>query len=403
MRALLIAVCLALAAVVAHAQQKPPTVRPEVGKPLQAAIEALKGRRAKEALARVREAQAVADKTPYENYLVTRVLGQAAAAAGDNATAASALENASNSSAAPENERLQLLAGAASAYYATKDYGKAASLATRYFQHGGTDKAMRTVYVQSLYLGGNYSGAARELASDVEAEERSGKTPTEEQLQLLANAYLQGKETAGYGRTMEKLVTYYPKRDYWLTVLHNVITRSGFNERLAIDVARLKLELGVMRGADEYLDYAQMALIDGFPQEATRVIDKGYAAGVLGTGPEAARHKRLKDLAAKSLAEDKKTMAQAGPSGAKDDKTLFNEGFNFVLHGNADKGLGMMQQAMRTGAGFRRPDHAKLQLAYAHHVAGQNDKAIQTFKSVQGTDGAAALARLWVIRLSRTS
>jgi hypothetical protein len=401
MRALLLCLCLALAGIAA-AQQKPPTVRPEVGKPLQAAVDALKARRAKEALARVREAQAVPEKTPYENYLVTRVLGQAAAAAGDNATAATALENAANSSAAPENERVQLLAAAASAYYGAKDYSKAAGIATRYFQHGGTDKAIRTIYVQSLYLGGNYAGASRELASDVEAEERAGKNPPEEQLQLLANAYLQSKDTAGYARAMEKLVSYYPKRDYWLNVLHNVVTRSGFNERLAIDVARLKLDLGVMKSADEYLDYAQMALIEGFPQEATRVIDKGYAAGVLGVGQDAARHKRLKDLAAKNLAEDKKTLAEAG-AGTKDDKTLFNEGFNRVLHGQADKGLGMMQQAMKTGAGFRRPDHAKLQLAYAYHVAGQNEKALQTFKTVQGTDGAAALARLWVIRLSRTS
>ncbi|MFN2644610.1 MAG: hypothetical protein ABR570_06445 [Burkholderiales bacterium] len=402
MRALLAALLLALAAV-ASAQQKPPTVRPEVGKPLQAAIEALKARRAKEALARVREAQAVPDKTPYESYLVTRVLGQAAAAAGDNASAASALESAASSGAAPENERVQLFAGAASAYYGAKEYGKAAAAATRYFQHGGTDKAIRTIYVQSLYLGGNYPGAARELAADVEAQERASKNPSEEQLQLLANAYLQSKDTAGYSRTMEKLVSYYPKRDYWLSVLHNVVTRSGFNERLAIDVARLKLDLGVMRSADEYVDYAQMALIEGFPLEATRVIDKGYAAGVLGTGPETARHKRLKDLAAKNLAEDKKAMTEAGASSAKDDKTLFNEGFNYVLHGNTEKGLDMMQRAMKTGAGFRRPDHAKLQLGYAYRVAAQNEKALQTFKTVQGTDGAAALARLWVIRLSRSS
>ena len=401
MRALLVAFALALAGL-AVAQPKPPTVRPEVGKPLQAAVEALKARRAKDALARVREAQAVPDKTPYENYLVTRVLGQAHAAAGDNAAAAKALEDAAASSAAPESERVQLLAGAASAYYASKEYGKAASLATRYLEHGGTDKAIRTVYVQSLYLSGNYSAASRELAADVEAEERAGKNPPEEQLQLLANAYLQSKDSAGYSRTMERLVALYPKRDYWLSVLHNVVTRPGFNDRLAIDVSRLKLDVGLMRTADEYLDYAQMSLIEGFPLEASRVIDKGYAAGVLGTGPEAARHKRLKDLAAKNLAEDKKAMAQ-GASGTKDDKALFNEGFNYVLHGNSQKGLDMMQEAMKTGAGFRRPDHAKLQLAYAQHLAGQNEKAVQTFKTVQGTDGAAALARLWVIRLSKAS
>jgi hypothetical protein len=62
-----------------------------------------------------------------------------------------------------------------------------------------------------------------------------------------------------------------------------------------------------------------------------------------------------------------------------------------------------MQEALKTGVGFRRPDHAKLQLGYAYHLAGQNEKALQMFKSVQGTDGAAALARLWVLKLSRSS
>jgi hypothetical protein len=404
MRALLFAVLVAFGAV-ALAQEKGTTVRPEVGKPLQAAIDLLKQRKGKEALAQARSAQAVPDKTPYETYLVTRVLGQAAAAAGDGATAASALESAAGSSAAPEAERRQLLAAAAGQYYGIKEYGKAAAAATRYFQFGGTDKSIRTIYVQSLYLGGNFGGAAREIASDVEAEERLGKTPPEEELQLLANAYLQAKDNAGYGRAMEKLVTYYPKRDYWLNVLANVVTRQGYNDRLQIDVARLKMDTGTMRTADEYLDFAQLSLIEGFPIEATRVIEKGYAEKVLGTGADAARHQRLRDLAAKNLAEDRKAVAEAEkqPISSKDGKTLFNEGFNLVLHGKTDKGLVMMQEGIKTGGGFRRPDHAKLQLGYAYYVAGRKERAVEMFKTVQGTDGAAALARLWILRLGRSS
>ncbi|HYY61445.1 MAG TPA: hypothetical protein VE756_08660, partial [Burkholderiales bacterium] len=152
---------LALAPLIS-AQEKPPAVRPEVGKPLQAAIDALKAKRGKEALTRAREAQEVPNKTPYETYLVTRVLGQAASAAGEHATAAAALEGAASSAAAPQADRAQLLAAAAGQYYAIKEYAKAAAAATRYFQYGGTDKAIRTIYVQSLYLGGNYGAAARE-------------------------------------------------------------------------------------------------------------------------------------------------------------------------------------------------------------------------------------------------
>jgi hypothetical protein len=49
-----------------------------------------------------------------------------------------------------------------------KEYAKAANVATRYFQSGGRDRAVRTVYIQSLYLGGRPADAARELAGDME-------------------------------------------------------------------------------------------------------------------------------------------------------------------------------------------------------------------------------------------
>src|SRR6266705_3840334 len=377
------------------------TVRPEIGKPIQAAIDLLKSKKGKEALAKVREAQAVGERTPYENYLLERVLGQAAATAGEPSVAARAFENVAASPASPEGERRQFLAAAASQYYVMKNYAKTAELAARYFRDGGTEKSVRTIYVQALYLGNDFASTAKELLKDLEAEERENKAPTEEQLQLLANSCSQIKDAACYGKAMEMLVAHYPKRDYWLSVIYSIATRPGFSERLALDVARIKIETGTMRSAEEYLDAAQLSLQDGFPMEAVRIIDKGYASGVLGTGPEAARHKRLKDMAAKSLAEDKKALARdESPVAVKDGRALFNEGFNYVLLGKPEQGLALMEKGIRDVKAFRRLEHAKLQLGYAFHLAGQNQKAIQILKTVQGADGAAALARLWTIRLS---
>jgi hypothetical protein len=409
MRLCFIGLCwIALTAASALAQEpgaSGPTVRPEIGKPIQAAIELLKSKKGKEALAKVREAQAVGDRTPYENYLVERVLGQAAATAGEPAIAARAFENVATSPGTPEGERRQFLAAAASQYYLVKNYAKTAELAARYFKDGGTEKSVRTIYIQALYLGNDFASAAKELMKDLEADERENKTPAEEQLQLLASSCSQIKDAACYGKAMEMLVAYYPKREYWLSVIYGIATRPGFSERLALDVARLKIETGTMRGADEYLDAAQLALQEGFPMDAVRIIDKGYASGILGAGPEAARHKRLKDMAAKNLADDKKALArEESQSGApKDGRALFNEGFNYVLLGKPEQGLALMEKGIRDAKAFRRLEHAKLQLGYAHHLAGQNQKAIQILKTVQGADGAAALARLWVIRLSRAS
>jgi hypothetical protein len=408
-RPCLIGLCsIALVAASALAQEpgasSGPTVRPEIGKPIQAAIELLKSKKGKEALAKVREAQAVGERTPYENYLVERVLGQAAATAGEPAIAARAFENVATSPTSPEGERRQFLAAAASQYYLVKNYAKTTELAARYFKEGGTEKSMRTIYVQALYLGNDFAGAAKELMKDIEAE-GDNKAPSEEQLQLLASSCSQTKDAACSGKAMEMLVAYYPKREYWLSVIYGIASRPGFSERLALDLARLKIETGTMRGAEEYLDAAQLSLQEGFPMEAVRIIDKGYASGVLGTGAEAARHKRLKDMAAKNLADDKKALAreESQSGAAKDGRALFNEGFNYVLLGKPEQGLALMEKGIRDAKAFRRLEHAKLQLGYAYHLAGQNQKAIQIWKTVQGADGAAALARLWAVRLNRAS
>lgn len=390
----------------AQEQSKGTAVRPEIGKPVQAAADLVKAKRGKEALAKLREAQAIPDKSPYETYLVDRVLGLAAATAGDAATAARAFESVATLPATPEGERRQFVAAAAGQYYAAKDYAKAAELSGRYLRDGGTtDKSMRTIHAQALYLGNNFAGAAKALLTDIEAEEQAGRPPAEEQLQLLANAYLQQHDTTGYAKALEKLVAFYPKPDYWLAVLHSVATRPGFADQLALDVARLKIATGTMRTTAEYFEAAQLSLHAGFPMEAMKIIEQGYASNLLGVGPEADRHKRLQAMVDRDLAEDKKTLVQdnAQPAAGKDGKTFFNEGFNYVLHGKHAKGLEMMEQGLRHGGGFKRPDHAKLQLAYAYHLAGQNQKAIQIFKTAQGTDGAASLARLWIIRLGRAS
>ncbi len=97
------------------------TVRPEIGKPIQAALDLLKHKRGKEALAKVHEAEAVSNKTPYEAYLVERVHAQAAAAAGDAAEAARGFEATAASSAASAGEKLTFLGAAAGQYYLARN------------------------------------------------------------------------------------------------------------------------------------------------------------------------------------------------------------------------------------------------------------------------------------------
>jgi len=394
---------LALAQDQAPAPTAKPTVRPEVGKPIQAALDLLKQKKGKEALAKLREVDSVRDKTAYEDFLTEQVRGQTAAAAGEAGVAARAFEVVAASPLAHEKEKAQFLAAAAGQYYHTKEYAKSADMAGRYFKAGGNDKAMHMLQVQALYLGNNFALAAKELLIDIQTDEQAGRTPPEMQLQMLSSAYEKQQDKAGYAHALEKLLAYYPKKDYWLAAIYGVTSRNGFPDRMALDVTRLRLATNTMRVADDYVNAAQLALQAGFPAEAKRYIDAGYAAGLLGTGADADRHKRLRDLTAKTLAADVKALGQDDPqvTAAKDGQALFNSGLNYVLHGRAEKGLGMMESGISKG-GMKHPEDARLQLGYAYHVAGQSQKAVQVLKKIQGSDGVAGLARLWAIRAGQS-
>jgi tetratricopeptide (TPR) repeat protein len=371
------------------------TVRPEVGKPLQAAESLYKAKKHREALAKVAEAETVADRTPYENYMIQRTRGSIAAAAGDNETAAKAFEAVVASGRATGAEQLKMIQAVAGLYYNAKDYAKAAQWAARYHKEGGTDPATRTLLVQSYFLMNDCASVSR-LVGDPGAE--NGRKPPEQELQILANCFLKQKDSSGYVTAIEKLVTYYPKKEYWTDLLNRVQKKSGFSDRLALDVFRLKLATGNVSTANDYIEMTQLAIQGGFPSEAKSIVDKGYAANVLGTGKEAERHKRLRDLTMKTLEDYTKGRAQAEKD-AQADKSgngLVTIGYNYVAEGAPQKGLAYMEEGIKKG-GLKRPEDSKLLLGVAQLQSGSRSRALQTLKSVQGNDGPADLARLWIL------
>ena len=130
---------------------------------------------------------------------------------------------------------------------------------------------------------------------------------------------------------------------------------------------------------------------------------EGFAKGVLGTGAEADRHKRLRDLANKQTDDDRKTLAddEKAAMAAKDGEASVKVGYAFVTNGDVDKGIAMIEQGIAKG-GLKRAEDAKLHLGMAYLQAGNRAKAAQVLRSVAGTDGAADLARLWMAQGGRS-
>jgi len=372
------------------------SVRAEIGKPLQAAQALMKQGKHKEALAKLREADKVAGKTSNEAYLIERVRAAAASSAGDYGTAADAFEALIASGKLSASERAQFSEGLIGIYMRGGELGKANEAILRQLKNGD-DAKLRGYLMQNYYKQGNIAALETELRN----AEKSGRM-SEDMLGMLANIQLKKNDKAGYVNTIEKMAANYPKAQYWNDLLNRVQGKPGFSGRLAVDVYRLKLANGLLKKPSEYMEMAQLVLQARAPAEALKVIDKGYKAGALGTGPDAARHQRLKDLAEKSLAERNKEAAatEAEFVAAKDNDGLVALGYSLVQAGQTDKGLKMMESAIKAG-GLRYAEEAKLRLGEAYAAAGKKQQAISTLRTVGGKEGTADLARYWIMAINK--
>ncbi len=375
-------------------------VRPEIGKPLQAAGALLKSSKYRDALAKIREVDGVPNKTANETYLIESMRGSAATGVGDNDTIIRSFESVVASGKAPAATQLKYIEALAGAHYRARDYAATNKWASRYLREGGGNSQMRTLLIQSYFQSGDFSNSAKESLIDIQADERAGRTPSEEKLQLLANSYLRQKNTAGYIATIEKLLNYYPKKSLWADVISRLQRKPGFSDRLALDVYRMQLATGNLTAANDYMEMSQLALQAGFPGEAKKVVDEGYTNGALGKGAEVDRQKRLRDLVEKRVAENQKVLAsgaeETAANAAKDGNALVSLGYNLYSSGQAAKGIGMMEAGIKKGE-LKRPDDAALRLGTSLIQSGQKAKGAQVLKTVKGTDGAQDLANLWVL------
>ena len=372
-------------------------VRPEVGKPLQQASDFLKAGRAKEALAKVREAENASGITAGERQTIDRMKAAAAQRAGDMATAIQALESlAERASGAQLGQYAEQLAGA---YAQQRNNAKASDWINKAVQAGNNSASVKQMQSYLQGASGDYSAIARDAAAAVAAAEHAGRHPDEGELLRLADAQQRTGNMAGYGSTLEKLLLNYPKKDYWNAYLSRLPRKVGFADRFALDVLRLRLASGTLSKPEDFMEFAQLSLQQGLPSEAKRVAEQGFKTGVLGTGAEAGRHQRLRDLAIKEEGEAKAKLASmaAEAEGFKEGDGLVKVGMSYVSLGDVDKGIELISKGIAKG-NLKRPEDAKLRLGLAQLQSGKaRAAAVQTLRSVKGSDGAADIARLWTI------
>jgi hypothetical protein len=375
---------------VAHA------VSAAVAKPLKEASDLVRGGKAKEALAKL---NGVSGSGPEDTYMIARIRGAAYQSMGDNGQAAQQLETAFGTGHVPASEAGRLATTLAGIYAQQHNNAKAMTWVEKAKAAGYNGSDLRQIqdYVQGS--SGDYGQIARDNAAKIQAAEAAGRRPDEDDLLRLADAYRHTNNKAGDLGVKEKLVLNFPSnKQYSGIYLADLPGKAGFSSRFSLDLLRLRLASGNLTSAADYMEMGQLLLQAQLPAEAKMVVDKGYAAGVLGTGAEAARQQRLRDLVNKTAADSAASLAKrtADAKAGKTGDDLVAIGAEYASMGKYDDGIALIQEGMAKD-NLKHPEDAKLRLGVAQLQSGKGKAAAtKTLRTVQGTDGAPEVARLYV-------
>lgn len=335
-----------------------------VGKPLQAAGNALRARNTAAAISQVKIARAAA-RTPAEKAKVGQMAAAAYTAARQYGQAAQELE----SLGAPARQL-------APVYYQGGMYDKAIATAKR---AGGAD--MGTIVAQSYIKKGNYAQAS---ATYQQLIKQYG--PQEKLLSNLAGAQYKSGDKKAYLATTERLIRVDPSPARWNALL--VDLKNGQMSREAkLGLYELMRQTGNLKQAADYQDYAKLAIVANQPGTAKAALEQGRASKAISAGDSMTD--RLIQASGERAAQAQAGLAKlpATPAGQ-------------LQAANIYFGMGDYAKAASAFARATPSDATKLQLGIAQLKAGQTAVARNTFKSIPPTSQVSDIASLWSLYAS---
>lgn len=384
-------------AVLAADQPAGPTVSKTLAKPLKAAQDALQAKKFDEALAHVKEAQGAGEKSAYDNYVIDILLFQIYQQKQDMADAIPALQLAAQSQYATAEQQKVWLKNVALYYFQQKDYAKALDVADQAVKHGANDLETLELIAKAQYLSGKYKEAALTMQEVVGKQDK----PDEDSLKLLWQFDLKAEDSAGAAKTVEKLVTYYPKPEYWANALAPLVRMDIKDAHLQLNVYRLMADVGVLKLPSDYAEMAEIALDAGYPGETVSVLQAAFAKNVFTEQRDKDRYQHLLEGAKQRSANDQAQLAttEQAAAGAANGEALVQVGAAFISYGQYDKAVPAITKGIAKG-GLKSPDEANLLLGIAELRLKNGAAAQAAFDKVAASSngGYARLGRLWALR-----
>jgi tetratricopeptide (TPR) repeat protein len=377
----------------------------QIAKPMSAAQDAMKARRWQEVLAKTREADGVAGaKTQTDLYWMSEFRGYAYHELKQPAEAARELENALNNPCMPEAKKPERYRSLVGLYSSLRNYPKAIDFGNRALKLS-RDPETQVALAQAYYQSGNNKDAARVMRELLTSIEAKGQVPKENQLLLVQSACSKVGDNACVAQVFEKLVSNYPKPDYWSQLLTS-LRKLDTDDIQKLNVMRLSTQVNVMKIPDEYKEMAQLALEDKLPGEAQAVLEQAFSRKIFVQERDISVNTRLLAAAKKEADAAKATLAkrEADARASATGDAAVKIGAQYLGYGDAVKAADLLQKGIAKGGIAKgdpkekqRIDEASILLGIAHLRNNNKTEAAKAFRSVKLDPTMVRIAKLWLL------
>jgi Tetratricopeptide repeat len=379
--------------------EEPATPQPSkvFAKQFIAAQDAVKNKKWNDVVTNLKAIQSSSEpKSPYDNYLISAWMMAAYSGQSDVNDALPYIEEFAGSQYTPAAQRPKLYAELTGLYYNQKNYPKAEQYAQEAIKAGDasdeTVKTLGAIYFQENKL----KDAVAQFQELVNRAEQAGRKPDEKMLQFVWELSTKLKDDASAGKALDKLVALYPKPEYWQNAMVSLQTGNIHDDRLLINIYRLKAEVGVLNQPADFTDMAQIALDQGNPGEAESVMQQAMTKKVFTDPHDVERNQRLLDTAHKAAAADRAAMTknESDARAAATGDALVQIGAAYLGFGQPDQAATAIEAGIAKGT-LKRPNEAYLLLGIARARQKNAAEAGKAFSKVSGDPKYVRLAKLW--------
>ncbi len=258
-----------------------------------------------------------------------------------------------------------------------------------------TDSPNANAYVllaQGYYQTKDYDKALLNVQKAINMYTADGKLPKEQWYNLARFLYFEKNDVKNTVATLEKLLTHYPKKEYWVQLSHMYGEQKKESLQLAaMDTAYVQ---NMLDKGTEQVTMAYLYLNGEVPYRAGKVMEKGLKDGSI---QATSKNYEIAASAWRQSQElDKAIPAMEEAAAKSDDGELYARLGNIYLDSDRNKeAITAINKGLSRG-GVKRPDTARLVLGMAYFNTKQYDKAREAFQAAGRDERSAKYAEQWI-------